>query len=91
MKPAPFRYADPGSLSEAIAALSEAGEGAKVLAGGQSLIPLLSMRLAAVLPAVRWRARIIDRPGSRPGRVPLLRWSWLSRARPGPAGACLAK
>ncbi len=47
MKPAPFRYADPGSLAEAIAALSEAGEGAKVLAGGQSLIPLLSMRLAA--------------------------------------------
>ena len=45
MKPAPFRYADPGSLSEAIAALSE-NEGAKVLAGGQSLIPLLSMRLA---------------------------------------------
>jgi carbon-monoxide dehydrogenase medium subunit len=47
VKPAPFRYADPGSLGEAIAALSEAGEGAKVLAGGQSLIPLLSMRLAA--------------------------------------------
>jgi carbon-monoxide dehydrogenase medium subunit len=47
VKPAPFRYADPGSLEEAIAALSEAGEGAKVLAGGQSLIPLLSMRLAA--------------------------------------------
>ena len=45
MKPAPFRYADPGSLEEAIAALSEGD--AKVLAGGQSLIPLLSMRLAA--------------------------------------------
>jgi aerobic carbon-monoxide dehydrogenase medium subunit len=46
VKPAPFRYADPGSLPEAVAALSE-NEGAKVLAGGQSLIPLLSMRLAA--------------------------------------------
>ncbi|MGY1709035.1 FAD binding domain-containing protein [Geodermatophilus sp. SYSU D00758] len=49
MKPAPFRYADPRSLDEALAVLS-AEEGAKVLAGGQSLLPLLSMRLAA--PAV---------------------------------------
>jgi carbon-monoxide dehydrogenase medium subunit len=47
VKPAPFRYADPGTLDEALAALSEEGEGAKVLACGQSLIPLLSMRLAA--------------------------------------------
>ena len=47
MKPPPFRYADPGSLEEALRVLSEEGEGAKVLAGGQSLIPLLSMRLAA--------------------------------------------
>jgi aerobic carbon-monoxide dehydrogenase medium subunit len=47
VKPAPFRYADPGSLEEALAVLSAEGAGAKVLAGGQSLIPLLSMRLAA--------------------------------------------
>jgi aerobic carbon-monoxide dehydrogenase medium subunit len=47
VKPAPFRYADPGSLGEALAVLAEEGEGAKVLAGGQSLLPLLSMRLAA--------------------------------------------
>ena len=47
MKPAPFRYADPGTLDEALAVLSDEGEGAKVLAGGQSLLPLLSMRLAA--------------------------------------------
>ncbi|MCU1616512.1 MAG: coxM3 [Frankiales bacterium] len=47
MKPAPFRYADPGTLDEALAVLSGEGEGAKVLAGGQSLLPLLSMRLAA--------------------------------------------
>jgi carbon-monoxide dehydrogenase medium subunit len=46
VKPAPFAYRRPGSLTEAVAAL--AGEpGAKVLAGGQSLVPLLSMRLAA--------------------------------------------
>ncbi len=47
MKPAPFRYADPGTLEEALAVLANEGEGAKVLAGGQSLLPLLSMRLAA--------------------------------------------
>jgi len=46
VKPAPFDYVRPGSLPEALAAL--AGEpNAKVLAGGQSLVPLLSMRLAA--------------------------------------------
>jgi carbon-monoxide dehydrogenase medium subunit len=47
VKPAPFRYADPGTLEEAIAVLADEGAGAKVLAGGQSLLPLLSMRLAA--------------------------------------------
>ena len=47
MKPAPFRYADPGTLQEVLTVLSVEGEGAKVLAGGQSLLPLLSMRLAA--------------------------------------------
>lgn len=46
MKPAPFDYRRPGTIAEAVAAL--AGEpNAKVLAGGQSLVPLLSMRLAA--------------------------------------------
>jgi 2-furoyl-CoA dehydrogenase FAD binding subunit len=46
VKPAPFDYLRPGSLAEAATAL--AGEpNAKVLAGGQSLVPLLSMRLAA--------------------------------------------
>jgi 2-furoyl-CoA dehydrogenase FAD binding subunit len=46
VKPAPFAYHRPGSVAEAVTAL--AGDpGAKVLAGGQSLVPLLSMRLAA--------------------------------------------
>jgi len=46
VKPAPFAFARPSTLEEALEAL--AGEpGAKVLAGGQSLVPLLSMRLAA--------------------------------------------
>jgi carbon-monoxide dehydrogenase medium subunit len=47
VKPAPFRYADPGSVGEALEVLAAEGPGAKVLAGGQSLLPLLSMRLAA--------------------------------------------
>ncbi len=47
MKPAPFGYADPTSVEEALAVLAAEGDGAKVLAGGQSLLPLLSMRLAA--------------------------------------------
>ena len=46
MKPAPFAYVRPQSLEEAVAALA-ADPGAKVLAGGQSLVPLLSMRLAS--------------------------------------------
>lgn len=45
MKPGPFRYLAPASLEEAVSAL-RAHPDAKVLAGGQSLIPVLSMRLA---------------------------------------------
>jgi carbon-monoxide dehydrogenase medium subunit len=44
--PAEFDYVAPASLPEAVTALSEAGEDAKVLAGGQSLIPVLRLRLA---------------------------------------------
>ncbi|WP_408896534.1 FAD binding domain-containing protein [Nocardioides sp. R1-1] len=46
MKPAPFDYVRPGTLEAALQALAGHPE-AKVLAGGQSLVPLLSMRLAA--------------------------------------------
>ena len=47
MKPAPLRYSRPGSTAEALATLASLGADGKVLAGGQSLVPLLSMRLAA--------------------------------------------
>ena len=47
MIPAPFDYVAPTSLSEALTALAEAGEDAKVIAGGQSLLPILRMRLNA--------------------------------------------
>jgi carbon-monoxide dehydrogenase medium subunit len=46
VKPAPFDYHCPGELSEAISILQQYGDEAKVLAGGQSLIPLLSLRLS---------------------------------------------
>ena len=46
MKPAPFRYEAPESLDEAIALLAEHGAEARVLAGGQSLVPAMNMRLA---------------------------------------------
>lgn len=46
MKPAPFSYARPATLAEALEVLATSAD-AKVLAGGQSLVPLLSMRLAA--------------------------------------------
>jgi carbon-monoxide dehydrogenase medium subunit len=47
MKPPAFAYHRPGSVAEAVQMLAEAGGGAKVLAGGQSLVPLLNMRLTA--------------------------------------------
>lgn len=46
MIPAQFDYVAPTTLAEAITALGEAGEDAKILAGGQSLIPVLRLRLA---------------------------------------------
>ncbi|NUT33584.1 MAG: xanthine dehydrogenase family protein subunit M [Hamadaea sp.] len=47
MIPSKFDYARASSVDEAVALLAQAGEDAKVLAGGQSLIPLLRLRLAA--------------------------------------------
>jgi carbon-monoxide dehydrogenase medium subunit len=46
VKPAPFEYHRAESVADAVALLGDLGEGAKVLAGGQSLIPMLSLRLA---------------------------------------------
>jgi carbon-monoxide dehydrogenase medium subunit len=46
VKPAPFEYHAPGSVADAVELLAELGDGAKVLAGGQSLIPMLALRLA---------------------------------------------
>jgi carbon-monoxide dehydrogenase medium subunit len=47
MFPSRFRYEAPHSLDEAIALLSEGGDDAKVLAGGQSLVPMMKLRFAS--------------------------------------------
>jgi aerobic carbon-monoxide dehydrogenase medium subunit len=58
MKPAPFEYTRAASAAEALEALARHGDDAKVLAGGQSLVPMLNMRLAR--PAV-----VVDINGAR--------------------------
>jgi 2-furoyl-CoA dehydrogenase FAD binding subunit len=45
MKPRRFDYAQPDTMDEAIALLAEYGDEARVLAGGQSLLPMLNLRL----------------------------------------------
>jgi aerobic carbon-monoxide dehydrogenase medium subunit len=46
MKPASFDYHRPDTIEDAVALLAELGDEAKILAGGQSLVPMLAMRLA---------------------------------------------
>jgi aerobic carbon-monoxide dehydrogenase medium subunit len=46
MIPAKFDYVRPGSLAEAVSALADGGDDAKIIAGGQSLLPLLRLRLS---------------------------------------------
>jgi carbon-monoxide dehydrogenase medium subunit len=46
VKPAPFEYRRPESVDEAVAALAAGGDEARVLAGGQSLVPMLAFRVA---------------------------------------------
>ncbi len=61
MIPAAFDYVRPGSIDEAVTAIGQAGEDGKVMAGGQSLIPILRLRLA-------YPTTVVDL-----GRVPELR------------------
>ena len=56
MIPASFDYVRPATAADAVQALAEAGEDAKVLAGGQSLLPILRLRLA-------YPSRLIDLGG----------------------------
>lgn len=61
MIPAPFDYVVPATVDDAVRELAAAGEDGKVIAGGQSLLPVLRMRLAAP-------AKVVDI-----GRIPELR------------------
>ncbi len=47
MIPAPFEYVRPTTVDEALQAVAAGGEDVKILAGGQSLIPVMRLRLAA--------------------------------------------
>ncbi len=78
MKPAAFDYVAARSLEEALAALSDGGEDAKPIAGGQSLVPALNMRLVrptllvdlnrAGLDGIEATAPCPDRGHGAPGR-----------------------
>ncbi|HEY0399703.1 MAG TPA: xanthine dehydrogenase family protein subunit M, partial [Acidimicrobiia bacterium] len=76
MKPPAFRYERPETVAEALALLAEHGDEARPLAGGQSLVPMLNLRLAT--PGV-----VVDLNGlADPGKVE-------SNGRPGTGGAAL--
>lgn len=69
MKPAPFLYERPDTLEEAASLLAEHGDDAKVLAGGQSLVPLLNFRLVrpSVLVDINRVAELGEREDGRVG------------------------
>ena len=64
MKPAPFEYHAPESLGDVTALLAEYGDEAKVLAGGQSLVPMLALRLTRFEHLVDLN-RVDELPGRR--------------------------
>lgn len=74
MKPPPFTYHRAGEVEEALDLLAEAGADGKVLAGGQSLVPMLNMRLTAPATLVdinplRDLAHVRVENGGGPARV----------------------
>ena len=83
MKPAPFRYERPETVEEAAALLAEHGDEAKVLAGGQSLVPALNFRLLrpSVLVDVNRVAGLDRIDGDRVGSVILCRGEGNSQRR----------
>lgn len=92
MKPAPFDYLRAASLAEAHAALAAEGSDAAVIAGGQTLVPLLSMRMArpsvlvdimhvAELGGIRLDGETI-RVGAAVRQAELLAWPELAARQP---------
>lgn len=84
MKPAPFEYVVAGSAQEAVAQLARFDGDARCLAGGQSLLPLLNMRLLRPRAVVDInRVAGLDGIEATPGRLrlgALVRYSTLERA-----------
>jgi aerobic carbon-monoxide dehydrogenase medium subunit len=86
MKPAPFEYFSPTDIGEALVLLAQYGDEAKILAGGQSLIPLMNIRLARprVIIDINGLADLAySSPGSNGGLVigALTRQRTLERSR----------
>ncbi len=70
MKPSPFRYYAPNRIEDVVDLLVEHGDDAKLLAGGQSLVPMMSLRLAAYPHVVDLgRVEGLDAVERRDGRV----------------------
>ena len=86
MKAPPFAYARAESVDDALALMTEAGEDAKLLAGGQSLMPLLGYRLARPthLVDIDRVSELTGVEGDERGRLrlgALTRHAWVERAR----------
>lgn len=92
MKPASFTYLRPGDLDEAVNALAKLGDDARILAGGQSLLPMMNFRLAqaralidisrlAPLAYIRESDGAIE-VGAATTQAQLLAWPKLAEASP---------
>ncbi len=92
MKPAAFDYLAPETVEQATAALSQHGDDARVMAGGQSLMPILNMRLArpelvidiariGTLDTIRLRDGAIE-IGATATQAALMRWTDLAASLP---------
>ena len=92
MKPPPFDYLRAEDEEEALDALAEAGEDAQLLAGGQTLMPMLNMRLvepAVLIDISRLRARggidddgVVIEVGAAATQASLEAWPALARRAP---------
>jgi carbon-monoxide dehydrogenase medium subunit len=69
VKPAAFEYFDPDSVEEVLDLLAEHGEDAVVLAGGQSLVPLMNLRLVHPAVVIDLRRLPVEPPTARPEEV----------------------
>jgi len=92
VKPRPFDYARPDTVEEAVALLAEYGDDARILAGGQSLIAMLNLRLIdpavlvdiaqiAELDSIRDRGNIIE-IGAAVTQNKLMAWPGLAQKLP---------